>query len=307
MRHSTGLSSGIFLKTRHRRSCWSSCFGVLCLLLAWPAAAIPQVGGIHAVVEVVQMSAWIERDGVRKPLRPGQPLQNRDKVTTGAEARVLIQLADGSTVKLGENAELHLNALDYRNDFVFTGALALVRGAFRLKSGVLPVQRALNVRIATISGGMRKGDLWGVVNEKGDMLCLLEGQVMTVHAKDEERYLSDPPSCYFAPKDRMPKLADDVDVGQVKRGVLQTELQSGVGYASRGEQGQVKEVSLNSEAEALEVYDRARQAGYTASIRPRRAKGGTYVYKVTVTQPVSFSAMAPLTIPMQSDLSFAGQ
>lgn len=283
MRFSVRLSTGGGMKIRH----WCSFMGVACSMLVFPVQAMPLLGGVHATVNSVQMSAWVERNGTRRPLAPGQFLQNRDKVLTGVEARVLIQLADGSTLKLGENAELHLNALDFRDDFVFTGAFELVRGAFRLSSGALAVQRALNVRVATIIGGMRNGDLWGSANESGDVLCVLDGQLMTVHAKDEERYLSDPPSCYLAPKGHVPKVAEDINLEQMRLRVLQTELQAGVDrtpdYTPRGEQGKVKIASLASEAEALEVYDQARQAGYAVSIKPRRVKGGTYIYRVTAT------------------------
>lgn len=280
------------MKIRH----WCSFIGVACLMLVFPVQAMPLLGGVYATVNGVQMSAWVERNGMRRPLAPGQSLQNRDTVLTGVQARVEIQLADGSTLKLGENAELHLNALDFRDDFVFTGAFELVRGAFRLSSGTLAVQRALNVRVATIIGGMRNGDLWGSANESGDVLCVLEGQVMTVHAKDEERYLSDPPSCYLAPKGHVPKVAEDINLEQIRHRVLQTELQAGVDHipdyspdytpdhSPRGERWKVKVASLASEAEALEVYDQARRAGYKVSIKPRRVKSGAYIYRVTATQ-----------------------
>jgi hypothetical protein len=267
------------MKMRHR------CFflSVACLIWGLPAGATAQLGGVHARVDRVQMSAWIERNGTRKPLLPGESLQNRDKVLTGAQSRLLIRLADGSTLKLGENTELRLNALDYRDDLLFTGAFELVRGAFRLTSGALPVRRALNVRIATITAGLRSADLWGATSDRGDLLCMLEGQVMAVHAKDEERFLSDPPSCYFAPKGAAARLIDDVDAEQVRQGVLQTELQTGAAYAAHHAPLATGVRTAYTEADALEIYDQARQAGYRASIQPRRTKGGITHYTVSVT------------------------
>ncbi|MBI4740270.1 MAG: FecR domain-containing protein [Betaproteobacteria bacterium] len=205
------------------------CFGFawcVVFFLAWglPVFAEPRSGDAYAVADGVQMPAWVERGGKRQPLAPGQSLQNRDKVLTGGGARVAIRLADGSTVKLGENAELRLNALGRREDRVFTGALEVTRGAFRLTSGALPYQRAFNVRMAALTAGVRSADLWGNADDKGDLLCVLDGQVMALHAKEEARFLSEPYSCYFAAKgSAMPKVLDDVDAEQVRSSVSQIE------------------------------------------------------------------------------------
>jgi len=46
----------------------------------------------------------VQRAGGRLPLLPGTQLRAGDQVVTGAGARLLIKLAEGSVVKLGENA-----------------------------------------------------------------------------------------------------------------------------------------------------------------------------------------------------------
>src|SRR5687768_2531373 len=64
---------------------------------------------VHAqtlVVESVVSPAWVERGGTREPLQPGAVLRAKDKVHTGASARLLLRLAEGSAVKLGEHATL---------------------------------------------------------------------------------------------------------------------------------------------------------------------------------------------------------
>ncbi len=203
---------------------WYFLCGVYFLVAVLPARAEPRPGDAGAIVDGVQTPAWVERGGKRQPLAPGQSLQNRDKVLTGGGARVAIRLADGSNIKLGENAELRLNALGRREDRAFTGALEVTRGAFRLTSGALPYQRAFNVRVATITAGVRSADLWGNADDKGDLLCVLDGEVMALHAKEEARFLSEPYSCYFAAKgSAMPKMLDDVDAEQIRSSVSQTE------------------------------------------------------------------------------------
>jgi hypothetical protein len=74
------------------------------LLLAAPLYAAPA-----AVVETVLMPAWLYRDAGYMPLVPGMSLQSGDMVLSGAHARVLLRLEEGSTVKLGEYARFELD------------------------------------------------------------------------------------------------------------------------------------------------------------------------------------------------------
>ena len=53
-----------------------------------------------AVIEGVQLPAWRERDGVRAPLVPGMSLRAGDRIVTGADARAVVKLSEGSVVKL---------------------------------------------------------------------------------------------------------------------------------------------------------------------------------------------------------------
>ena len=59
------------------------CLLAACLL----ASAVSMAADLaaYAVVDQVQMPAWLERNGVRQPLAPGKILQNRDRVITGGE------------------------------------------------------------------------------------------------------------------------------------------------------------------------------------------------------------------------------
>lgn len=115
---------------------WRGLLAGCLLLFVSLAQAAPQGATAYAVVDSVQMPAWVERKGVREPLVPGQVLRNHDRVITGADARVAINLAEGSAVKLGENAQLEMNALGYRENRVFTAALDVAQGAFRFTTGV---------------------------------------------------------------------------------------------------------------------------------------------------------------------------
>jgi len=261
---------------------------VVCLVsVSLAASAVSAADRVYAVVDSVQMPAWVERNGVRQPLEPGKALHNRDRVLTGADARVLIRLAEGSAVKLGENAQLELNALGRREHSVFTAALDVSKGAFRFTTGVfskLRQQRAINVRIATITAGIRGTDLWGSSNAERDLVCLLEGRITVVHPQDEARVMSEPLSFYVVPKGGAPKPIDKVDAGQVSVWAEQTEVQTGSGYARRGGKWKVELATVAGEEDALALYDHARAAGYAVRIKSRAAAGGAYYYSVRIGQ-----------------------
>ena len=255
-----------------------------------PAHARPDNGSAYATVDRVQMPAWLERDGLRQPLEPGKVLRNRDRVLTGADARVVIQLAEGSAVKLGEYAQLDLNALGRRDNQVFTAALDVAKGAFRFTTGIFSKRRqsrAVNVRIATITAGIRGTDLWGSSDDARDLVCLLEGQITVLHPQDEARAMSEPLTFYVAPKGAAPLAIEKVDPAQVNIWAEQTEIQDGSGYVRRGGRWKLELGIADSESEALDLYDRARAAGYAVRIKPLAAKTGGYRYSVRVIQLAS--------------------
>lgn len=283
-----------------------------CFLLA--ASLLICVSSLHAaerayaVVDSVQMPAWVERNGVPQALEPGKVLSNRDYVLTGAGARVLIQLADGSAVKLGENAQLSLNALGRRDNQVFTAALDVAKGAFRFTTGVfsrLKQQRAVNVRIATITAGTRGADLWGSSDAESDLVCLLEGRITVMHAQDEAREMSEPLSFYVAAKGAAPNPVGKADAEQVSKWSAQTEVQPGSGYARRGGKWKVELASVDSEADALALYDRSRDAGYAARIKVNVAEDGGYRYSIRVPQLPSKAEAEALAGKLTSTLQLA--
>ena len=57
-----------------------------------------------AVVEGVQMPAWVERGGQRQPIVPGMVLQPGDVIQTGPGSRLLVRMSERSLVKLSLSA-----------------------------------------------------------------------------------------------------------------------------------------------------------------------------------------------------------
>ncbi len=277
--------------------------GVSLLVLAMGKATAATGAGVQ--VEAVQSPAWVERGEQRLPLLPGQELKNRDRVVTGPEARVLLRLSEGSAVKLGENASLRVDALGVREGGVFTAALDVARGAFRFTTGVFTRfqnKRAVNVRIATVTAGIRGTDLWGSSDAERDLVCLIEGRITVTHPEAEPVAMSEPLSFYVAPKGRAPQPVASVDPAQLAVWATQTELRPEGATFRRNGRWAVQVGVEDSEAGALALYDRIRAAGYPARIRPQAAGGGAYRYALQVPQLTSRAGAEALAVRLRLDL-----
>ncbi|SBT04868.1 Sporulation domain protein [Candidatus Accumulibacter aalborgensis] len=264
-----------------------SLFGVAWLASSLLAQASTLPERTDAVVDQVLMPAWVERQGVRQPLSPGLALRNHDRVITGSDARVRIDLADGSVLGLGADTHLELNALGVRERHVFTAALDVPRGALRFSTAAAVrhhQQRAVNLRVGSITAGVRGTDLWGSADSEQDRLCLLEGSITVLHPQAEAQEISEVPSCYRANTGAAPAAVESATAQQVAVWVTQTALQIGSGQASRDGRWVVELATLDSEAAALSLYDQARAAGYAARIKPLAVAGGGYHYSVRIAQ-----------------------
>jgi hypothetical protein len=237
----------------------------------------------QAVVEAVQMPAWIERRGVRSPLAAGAELQANDKVVTGANARLLVKLAEGSSVKLGESAQLTIADVQTRSDNVYVAVLRVLEGAFRFTTDVAARarRREVSVTVATVTAGIRGTDFWGRAAADRDIVCLIEGRIELTRAGDAALEMADPLTFYVAPRGQPPLPIQPVNPDQLKQWAAQTEVEAGRGAARRGGRWQVVLASSESQGEALAVYINVREAGYAAQIEPLRPEGKR-VYEVRI-------------------------
>lgn len=238
-------------------------------LCAWPLAAQT------LVVEGVLSPAWLERGGNREPLTTGMTLAARDKIHTGPGSRALIRMAEGSAVKLGENATLAIDDLLEKKDggkTLVNASLDVVRGAFRFTTGVFsrqPAQRDVKVKIATITAGIRGTDVWGRSTAREDLVCLLDGRISVEHG-GREFSMAEPLLFFIAPRSQPPKPVASVDKKQVDQWSEETELRDGGGAMRRGGRHGVDVVSGTDESGAAHVLRTVRDAGYPARIESTR-------------------------------------
>lgn len=254
--------------------------------LSYATAVLAAPPAPNAVVEAVQAPAWVVRNGSKMALAPGQQLHNRDRVVTGEGARALVQLGDGSAVKVGENGEVKINALGRKDNKVFTAALDVTTGAFRLTTDVFQrkrQQRAINVRISTITAGIRGTDIWGKADAERDLICLLEGKITVTHPQGEAVQLSEANSFYYAFKGQPPAEVGSIEADELARWAVQTEIQSGSGASKTGGRWKAILGTVPSQREAFELIDRSRAAGFATRVKPVKTEEG-YAYEVRLDQ-----------------------
>jgi len=221
-----------------------------------------------AVVEGVQMPAWVERSGRTSPVAPGMALQAGDQVRTGAGSRLLVKLSEGSLVKLGENGTLRIAELTPTQE-VFRAALRVLEGAFRFTTDAAAKQRRrdVNITVATVTAGIRGTDLWGRSRDERQVVCLIEGAI-EVGAEGEKPVLMDQPRQFYRRTRGQTEPVGFVEPQQLNEWAKETEIERGKGAARIGGKWRVDLASVDSQRAALMVYDEVRKAGYPAEIIP---------------------------------------
>jgi len=240
--------------------------GILAAALA--LAATQALAAAAAMVEGVQMPAWVERGAQRIPLAPGMELKAGDQLSTGAGSRVVVKLSEGSVVKLGENGSLRIAELDPARE-IFKAALNVLEGAFRFTTGVLAKgrQREVNLRVATVTAGIRGTDLWGRSRAKNEIVCLIEGQA-EVGAEGEPAVTLDQPLHFYQRQEGRTQPVGFIAKQQLDQWASEVELEAGKGAARRGGRWSVSLARAGDQNDALRVYDELRSAGYPAEIFP---------------------------------------
>jgi hypothetical protein len=252
-------------------------------------AALRAAGAPAAVIEGVQMPAWAERTvagGIRRmPLAPGMELRGGDEVKTGAGSRVYLKLAEGSLVKLGENASLRILELAPDRGGLFRAALNVLEGAFRFTTDALARERRrdVSIRVATVTAGIRGTDLWGK-SERDDkqVVCLIEGRI-EVGAEGETPVVMDQERQFYRREKGQTAPIGFVEPAQLVQWAQQTEIADGQGAARLGGKWRVTLATAATQSEALDVYSQLRTAGYAAEIHPAKA-GDKRIYHVRLSR-----------------------
>jgi len=238
-------------------------FAAAALLACAQALAQPA-----AVVEGVQMPAWLERSGRISPVAPGMALRPGDQLKTGAGSRLLVKLSEGSLVKLGENGTLRIAEMAPSSD-VFRAALRVLEGAFRFTTDLAAKQRRrdVSISVATVTAGIRGTDLWGRSRDERQIVCLIEGRI-EVGAEGEQPVTMDQARQFYVRDKGQTQPLAFVEPQQLNQWAKETEIERGKGAARVGGKWSVRLAAADTQRGALEVYDAVRRAGYPAEILP---------------------------------------
>jgi hypothetical protein len=251
------------------------------LFLLLFAASLAAWAQPAAVVEGVQMPAWIQRGGQRQPIVPGMLLQPGDLIQTGPGSRLLVRMSERSLVKLGENGQLRFTELSPTKE-LFRAALGVLEGAFRFTTDVAQKNRRRDVRItvATVTAGIRGTDLWGRSRDNTEIVCLIEGAI-EVGAQGETPVTMDQPRQFYRRVSGQTQPVGFVEQAQLDEWSRETEIERGRGAARLGGRFQATLARAADQAAALSLYDQLRAAGYPAEIRPVR-EGEQTIYVVRI-------------------------
>jgi hypothetical protein len=243
-------------------------------------SSTPVLAAAAATVEAVQSPAWRDRGGVTVPLAAGMELKSGDVLRTGSGARAYLMLAEGSRVKLGESAQFTFHVQSLRPGKSFSGALDIVAGAFRFTTARLKkaLPREVAIRVGTATIGIRGTDLWGKTDKDGDLVALLEGRIEITRAGQTTELAQ--PMTYFDAPSGQAAAVKPLDLETFVKLARQTEIMAGDGAARAAGKWRVLAGTAASEEAALELYDRIREAGFAANIRPRAAGGGRWSYEL---------------------------
>lgn len=216
------------------------------------------------------MPAWVERDGRRMPLVPGMQLRAGDEVHAGGGSRIVIKLAEGSVVKLGENGRLRFTELSPTRE-LFKAALNVLEGAFRFTTELVAKERRreVSIRVSQVTAGIRGTDIWGRSRPGNEIVCLIEGEV-EVAAQGEPPLTMNKPLQFYRRVQGATQPVGVVEPRQLEQWARETDLEAGKGAARQGGRWSVLAATVDDQRSALELYDRLRNAGYAAEIQPTR-------------------------------------
>lgn len=229
------------------------------------------------VVNAIRMPAWVERGGERKPITLGMELREADVLITGTNGRLLLRSADGSDIKLGQEAQLKLSGLEKNRTekSIFSIVLDVTKGAFRFTTSAFGKmnERDVKVKIATATIGIRGTDVWGKDDQSAavSVVCLIEGKISVAGADQQEFVMDQPLSFYKMPKGVAALPVAPVDQQQLKKWAQETEIATGQGAVRNGGKWKLNLITLEGQQKLLEAYDALRAAGYDVNIVPLEA------------------------------------
>lgn len=242
------------------------------LLCTAVLAATAHAAPPPAEVQAVQSPAWLERNGQRVALTAGDPVRSGDVIVSGENARVMLGLADGSQIKLGNDGRFALDKLTVQGNAGNTtvdASLRLLKGFFRYSSsalGKLINKRNIDLRVSTATIGIRGTDYWAMTDEVHDAVCVFDGKV-EVATRDQGNLTLDQPTAFWARFFEKP--AQPVGIAtptELARFIATVEPVPGEGITVINGRWRVVAAAETTAAEAQAIARALRDKGYPAQL-----------------------------------------
>lgn len=165
--------------------------------------------------------------------------------------------------------------------------ITVVTGAFRFTTDALSKARSrreVDIRLATVTAGIRGTDLWGKQGGAKEIVCLLEGKIEVTRDPVAGQatapvILDQPLQFYIAPKGDPTLPIGRVPDAQLAQWTVETDIARNAGGASVGGRWQVRFDADTTFAGAMALHADLRNQGYAAQFQPER-RAGKRVYVV---------------------------
>ena len=231
-----------------------------------------------AIIESMQMPAWIQRDDMKSPLKPGMEINSGDMIISGENSRVLITLMDGgSQVKIGEKSKVRFERIQpgEEDEGFFEGFIHIYSGTMRYTTteSSMPHPRDLEIRVGAITVSLSGTDIWMQAAIGVDNLVLIEGSIKASREGEPEFVMEQPLSWYQVPENKPAQLIDTIPQDKLAHWAAETELLPGAGVVSRKGSWLVNLISLRNEKTLLKKRLELAHQGVMSTVNEAIIKG----------------------------------
>lgn len=242
---------------------------ILCFALSLPSL----VQAADSQLLAVQYPAWVERNGVRgEALSPGMQVHAGDTLVSGHEARLLLGLPDGGSIKLGADSRFvieHLRAPTTAAGVSVEAGFRLMSGFFRYAGttlGKLTGRPRIDLKITTATLGIRGTDYWAMTDDVHDAVCVFDGKV-EVATRDQGLIALDQPTAFWTRFfDKPAQLPGNASPAELARFIASVEPVAGNGVAIPNGRWRIVAATERQQAAAREIARALNTHGYPASV-----------------------------------------
>ncbi len=246
--------------------------------------------------------AWLVRNHEITALFPGQTLRDADLVRSGDHrGRILIELPDGSQVRLGGSARFlvessSLSSVDgnHPNEI----SVRLLRGSFRFTSSSLigaeggdwdGARPQVMLKIGKMIAQTVNSDILIRRNDVEDRIGLIDGVVEVLSADESKVTLDEPGEVLLKPFGQPLLPISDANVEKLVQWQTESELSKNLGLASTSGPWQIALVSFNQETNIAARLADFNGKGFAAR-HVSVDQGGKRIHRIVLPGFVTFAA-----------------